>query len=900
MKRFLIPLLLVICSIGLKAQQKASASTIIEKLSAFNKIQAIEKLYVAFDKHYYFVGDTIWFKTYLLDANYGANAKSTKVYVELVNDSSNVIERLVVPLTSGIGWGDFTLKNNIEQGSYTIRAYTNLQQNFGEDLFFTKRFTIGKLDDKSWLLTSAQKISKTANDKNIDLVVKLSNLKNEAIGLKDVSVNLISDKKSLFQTNLQSTTAGLLNLSFKVPEDKIGVSSYLFIQDKMDKNIKITLPLNLTEHTSIDLQFMPEGGNLLAGYYGKIAFKAIGDDGLGVDINGKILDSKKNEIVSFKAQHKGMGSFFLLPQPNETYSALVNLPNGKQQFFPLPLAHKSGTNLRIDNTSNPDSIYIYVKASKDKWVDDIYPLLIQNGNITVYAVNINLKNGFFNAKLSKKDFPDGITHFTLFAPDQTPLNERIIFSAAQEKAIVKIEPNRSAYQTLDSIAVLFKLEDDKNQPITAGSYSVAVTDDMQLNPLHKNGNINSYYLLNSNLKGHIEDPTFYFENQNKETKEALDFLVLTQGWIGYNWKSIFSTIQQPLKFKAETGNEIIGQLTNLFKKPVPNMKVNLLSFGKNMFYSDTTSNAAGYFTFRNLPPLDSASYVIKVKTQKGKSSGATIKVDEFMPTNQLLVYKNPLDPWYFNPDSTLLNYAKETEKTQKYLLKFRPKGQMLKEVEIKGKQYLKDKDNEGWAAKLRHQIDETALKKVPRVHLIDLLYERIPGFGINSGKYSIGNPKTGIVVNVIIDNMSTKLLGEDFQQSNEMIFNYLKAEDIKDIKVYRDIAGTFIAIITRSGAGPFVQRSSGVYVYKPLPIYIPRTFYSPKYAVKPTNEVIDARATLFWEPNLRANENGEASLYFYAGAKPSTYTLTLEGTDLNGRFIFQQKKINVLPKKVNP
>ncbi len=133
-----------------------------------------------------------------------------------------------------------------------------------------------------------------------------------------------------------------------------------------------------------------------------------------------------------------------------------------------------------------------------------------------------------------------------------------------------------------------------------------------------------------------------------------------------------------------------------------------------------------------------------------------------------------------------------------------------------------------------------------------------------------------------------------------MIFNYLKAEDIKDIKVYRDIAGTFIAIITRSGAGPFVQRSSGVYVYKPLPIYIPRTFYSPKYAVKPTNEVIDARATLFWEPNLTANENGEASLYFYAGAKPSTYTLTLEGTDLNGRFIFQQKKIDVLPKRVNP
>lgn len=51
----------------------------------------------------------------------------------------------------------------------------------------------------------------------------------------------------------------------------------------------------------------------------------------------------------------------------------------------------------------------------------------------------------------------------------------------------------------------------------------------------KQENIRSYFLLSSELKGAIENPSFYFNEENKERYEAIDALMLTQGWRNYKY-----------------------------------------------------------------------------------------------------------------------------------------------------------------------------------------------------------------------------------------------------------------------------------------------------------------------------------------------------------------------------
>ncbi len=104
----------------------------------------------------------------------------------------------------------------------------------------------------------------------------------------------------------------------------------------------------------------------------------------------------------------------------------------------------------------------------------------------------------------------------------------------------------------------------------------------------------------------------------------------------------------------------------------------------------------------------------------------------------------------------------------------------------------------------------------------------------------------------------------------------------------------FIEITTRSGHGPFFDNTPGMYLYKPLAISWPRQFYKPKYLVMDTaKRSLDLRSTISWEPNIITDEDGKATVWFYAADKPSTYTITIEGTDFNGGLGYKRQKITI-------
>ena len=102
----------------------------------------------------------------------------------------------------------------------------------------------------------------------------------------------------------------------------------------------------------------------------------------------------------------------------------------------------------------------------------------------------------------------------------------------------------------------------------------------------------------------------------------------------------------------------------------------------------------------------------------------------------------------------------------------------------------------------------------------------------------------------------------------------------------------FLEITTYSGNGIFMDKTPGVIVYKPVPVGVTRQFYSPRYSVKnANNKVTDLRSTIFWNPNLITNKEGEAFTSFFAAGKPSTYTVLIQGSDLNGAVGYTMRRI---------
>lgn len=924
MPRYLIILYKIcicLCMFMFGLQASAQDTTGIKKLiGSIEKYQEqlpAEKLYLQFDRPFYGTGDTIWFKAYLLNAATYTAAKSSKVYVELLNDSNRVINRFAVPMFLGIGQGHIVLDEQVSDGCYTLRAYSNWMQNFGEDAFFNRQFYVGKPTVQGgWLVNEQHTIKSDAKNSQVNLALKLTDVARMAVPYRDIELRLTEGKRTVFKNNHITSDAGGINTNFHLDNDVDTRKLAIVITDKKTKN-KYSFPFYPGgQLQNIDLQFMPEGGNLIAGLANKVAFKAIGENGLGVDVNGIITDNNNRQVSTFHALHKGIGSFLIVPQAGQSYKAKYSLGDVERSVA-LPPVKPSGTTLKIESVSRADSLSIYIRATDDVIAaNKDFSLLAQSADGVYFGMTFNLHDGYKNIRLAKLKFMSGIVSFTLMQ-GQLPLNERKIFIDHHDRLRVEFTGDSAAYKPKDSISLALTVCDTSGKPVQ-GSFAVSVTDDGIVKNDAAVDNIVSRLLLTSELKGYVEDPSWYFAADTASNRaRALDNLMLAQGWSAFNWAA-FSKPQAKPTYIAETGNRLRGTLRNLFNKPVKPAKLNLFSLNKKhgLVVFDTVSNDAGEFAFDNLPLFDTIAYTLKVIDSKGNSSTATIKLQDFGPA--AAPHANPYRPmpWYAHAtDSLMLGYFNRPNQHGTEPLDLRDvKGNLLKEVKITAKkQALVNGEYMGF---VRKEITEQQLVAAGKMSLVDLLKKTFPSFGLGQlyrsslfGRVGMHDDPayvfgSSLLADVYVDGQSASQIynaaatGDPRSQTEFLrgFLSYMGADDVKNMKLAEgDIV--FLMITTRSGKGLFSRPSPGIVFYRPVPLCLPRDFYRPKYAVNSITPVAP-RPTLHWQPDLITDRAGKATLSFYAADKPGTYTVTIEGVDLTGNFGHQTGTIVISPKVI--
>jgi len=122
-------------------------ASLLSKLTEFNKNNQQEKVHLHLDKPYYAIGDDIWFKAYVLNTVTAQPSQiSNTLYVELINPADKISKLLRIPMSYGMGWGDFKLADSLTEGNYRIRAYTRWMRNAGPEFFYDKTIKIGRSD----------------------------------------------------------------------------------------------------------------------------------------------------------------------------------------------------------------------------------------------------------------------------------------------------------------------------------------------------------------------------------------------------------------------------------------------------------------------------------------------------------------------------------------------------------------------------------------------------------------------------------------------------------------------------------------------------------------------------------------------------------------------------------
>ena len=147
---------------------------------------------------------------------------------------------------------------------------------------------------------------------NARVRLQLSDINKTPLADKDLQLEVMTGNRHLYKQQMQTDRDGALDVNFRVPEKAVDLK--LIATDKQGAN-KITIPVNLNRADKVDIQFLPEGGGLVAGLPARVGFKAIGEDGKGVNLSGVIVDGNKQQVASFQTLHNGMGSFDMAVQP---------------------------------------------------------------------------------------------------------------------------------------------------------------------------------------------------------------------------------------------------------------------------------------------------------------------------------------------------------------------------------------------------------------------------------------------------------------------------------------------------------------------------------------------------------------------------------------------------------
>jgi TonB family protein len=545
-------------------------------------------------------GEDIWMAVWLTDGiTNKASAISEIAYIELISPKGNIEESHRIMASNGRATCDFHIDSASGGGMYRIRAYTNWMQNFGEKYYFEKTIQVQNVALPRLLmkLDMQRKAYGAGDTVKADLLVSTPN--NQKLANQQFTYTVNINGSSYLEQTTKTNSEGKSVISFALPQSLNSIDGTLNVAINFRGNTEsITRPIPIVRD-QIDLQFLPEGGDLVTETENNCAFKAINVYGKPADIEGTVFNKKHQIVARFKSYHQGMGAFKFTPVKGDKYYALIDRPEGILQLYPLPQPIDSGYLMEVPDPQE----FINPKAKTTATLRIYSPINTSisiigqlNGKI-YYNASLQVKKGNNNIEIPHRLFPTGIAQFTLFTNGNTETCERLVLIKKNELLKLEITTDKPGYLPRQEVKLKVKATTPDGKPV-ATTLGIAVADNKQLTLADdKSDNILTYLLLSSELTGKIEEPNFYFNPNETKADTAIDYLLLTQGWRRFTWKDIAETAPKSLLDKLGYNPEkrILCGTIKAKSKDLLSTRLYIKETGQS-----TQPNKNGYYEFKGL------------------------------------------------------------------------------------------------------------------------------------------------------------------------------------------------------------------------------------------------------------------------------------------------------------
>jgi len=585
------------------AMENDFIKTLRKRLNEFNTHLPEDRLYLQTDKPFYEPGDDIWISAFIRDGlSLEASAKSDIVYLELLNPKGTVEKRVNIIAKNGKAAGDFTLDKEALGGLYKIRAYTNWMKNADNDNYFEKEIQVQDIVLPN--LKMKLDFEKKAFGAGDEVIAKLELTSNENKPLSNYTIKVVASlngTKIIEQAEV-TDEEGIKHLKFSLPKkltSNDGLLNIMIDYNGSTESISRSIPIILN---TVKFTMYPEGGDLVTGLEGNVAFRALNEFGKPADVEGIVLTEKGSKVASFSSFHQGMGAFKLIPQLGEKYTVKITKPEGIVETFRLPEALDRGYVMNLDNSKQGE-----IAVTLNTTEADELALVTQIRGKMYYSTVINSVAGSNKFTFSTEKFPAGVAQVTVFDSKGIARAERLAFVNRDKQMTISIETEKEKYLPREKVKMTLVVKDERGLPMPA-ILSMAVVNDQLLSFADdKSGNILSQLLLQQDIKEKIEEPAFYFSKKERKSLKALDYVMMTSGWRRFTWEKLieeeFPVINFPSQ-KAIVSGTVLDATT---QKPVANAKI------RNAAGGEYTADASGKFSISKLELYSPLSLVFNAE-----------------------------------------------------------------------------------------------------------------------------------------------------------------------------------------------------------------------------------------------------------------------------------------------
>ncbi|MET7258846.1 DUF4442 domain-containing protein [Dyadobacter fermentans] len=569
---------------------------------------------------------------------------------------------------------------------------------------------------------------------------------------------------------------------------------------------------------SIHIDFFPEGGNLVGGVINLVAWKAWKTGGGPVQINAVLLENGQ-PIMHLSSNRLGTGKFQFVPKQSAKYTVRsaqshgdYKLPDALQSGVALHLAGQSKTqfSFRLTKTSHSPLSQIYVAAQARGIVCALF-----QGKMTGDSLWFNLPT----TKLTH-----GIAQITVYDENLRPLAERLVFAHAGQDLVVRATLSQPAFRPRERVKVHVKVTDAEGTPVVA-HLGASVYDRFYENPADRLSII-SYTRLHSQIRGPVPDPDYYFNPNNPDREQALDLLLLTQGWRRYVWAENATNVPG----QVVLSNRMTGRLSG--NRDFSPMLLAFAPDGSGM-QNPIPVRPDGSFALDIDNMLLGRIYLKPLGDQRQTAKAKIWLDDPFAQIRNLLADKRIVGPFFtpLPPETTYRSALSRSIVLDEFV------------VTGKGKTYS-DRYVQSLDSLARFSWNTDFVGACNWLNCLSCGSGKKPVEGVSYSKFRDGRPSQ---------------------------HGPFKSEDVVK-EPYKYPVYTEEELLAKFN----LTRAMGYQVKK--------EFYQPDYQNVPLDAAIDdQRNTLLWNPAVVTDEKGEATLEFYCSDITGTFIGNIEGLDGTGK-----------------